>query len=101
MQARQSRESCNPSADLPWEMQTWNWLCVTHRMTSEHFNLSNEEAQKELGAGAPTCPNAAGWGLADQPRTAEAPLSLPPQRLTPLNGICHKLTDTKAAVPHN
>lgn len=23
----ESRESCNPSAGLPWEMQTWNWLC--------------------------------------------------------------------------
>ena len=30
----ESRESCNPSADLPWKMQTWNWLCVTHRTTS-------------------------------------------------------------------
>lgn len=59
----ESRESCTPSADLPWEMQTWNWLCVTHRMTSEHFTSSNEEAQEELGAGAPTCPMLRGGHL--------------------------------------
>ena len=28
-------------------------------------------------------------------------VSLLPQRLTPLNGICYILTDTKAAVPYD
>lgn len=69
----ESRGPSKPSADLPWETKTWNWLCLTLRMASQHLNSHNEEAQKELGTSAPSCPNAAGVGTCRPAKNSRSP----------------------------
>lgn len=73
----ESRGPSKPSADLPWETKTWNWLCLTLRMASQHLNSHNEEAQRSWALVLHPVQMLQGWGHADQPRVAEAPLSLP------------------------
>lgn len=62
-------------------------------MTFQHFSL-NEEAQKELGTGAPSCPNAAHARGGDIQTSKEQQKSL---------FLCFQvgLTNMKVTVPYN
>ena len=99
----ESREPSKPSANLPWEAQTWEAeaLCQTLRVHPQHLSSSNGRREpKHWYSVLSKCCLCPEWRHADQPRAVEAPLSLPSGRPDfPPDRVCHILTNAKT-VPY-